>query len=95
MVNEGKRLGLTVAMGLNLLCISAMVLWCRRRHVAVLGVPVPTEKPRWAIPPTAAVLALALCLPEIGYFLLYMVFLELMVLARIAPVRDGMGLADA
>ena len=90
-----QLLGLTAAMGLNLLSISAVVLWWRRRHVGVLGAPVPTGKPRWPVPLVVAVLALAIYLPEMAYSLAFVVLLERFVLARITPVRDWLGLVHA
>ncbi len=90
-----QLLGLTAAMGLNLLSVSAVVLWWRRRHRGVLGAPVPTAKPRWTAPLLAAVLALALYFPEMAYSLAFVFLLERFVLSRIAPVRDWLGLVPA
>ena len=87
-----QLLGLTVAFGLDLLCVSAVVLWWRRRHVGVLGAPVPTDKPRWTAPLIAATLALALYLPEMAVSLVAVVFLERFVLRRMPPVRNWLGL---
>lgn len=45
-----QLLGLMTAMGLVLLSVSAVVLWWRRRHVGMLGAPIPTQAPRWTFP---------------------------------------------
>lgn len=87
-----QLLGLTIAMGLNLLSISAVMLWWRRRHLGVLGAPIPAEKPRWPVPLIAAVLALAMYLPEMAYSLVFVLCLERFVLRRVRPVQQWLGL---
>ena len=84
--------GLSVAMGLNLLSISAVVLWWRRRHVGVLGAPVLTQKPRWTVPLVAVVLALAVYLPEMAYSLVFVLCLERFVLRRVPSIQHWLGL---
>ena len=87
-----QLLGLTVAMGLNLLSVSAVILWWRRRHVGVLGAPVPAGRPTWAVPLIAAVLALAVYLPEMAYSLVLVLCLERFALRRVPAVQRWLGL---
>ena len=54
-----QLLGVTTALGLITLCVSAVVLWWRRRLAGVLGAPIPMERPRWSVALIAAVLTLA------------------------------------
>ncbi len=87
-----QLLGLAVAVGLSMLSISAVVLWWRRRHIGVLGAPVPTGKPRWAATLITAVLALAFYLPEMALSLLFVLLLERFVLRRMPHVQHWLGL---
>ena len=90
-----QLLGLVTAMGLVTLCLSAVVLWWRRRHVGVLGAPVPNGKPRWTLPLIASVVALAVYLPAMAISLVSVIMLERFVLSRITPVRHWLGLSQA
>ena len=87
-----QLLGLTTAMALIVLCCSAVVLWWRRRHVGVLGAPVPLGRPRWSLALAAAVVALALYLPAFGLSLLLTSFTERLVLSRVSVIREWLGL---
>lgn len=88
-------LSVVTAMGLVTLCISAVVLWWRRRSVGVLGAPVPMARPRWSLALVAVILALALYLPAMAASLVIVVLLEKLVFSRIHPVRRWLGLAEA
>ncbi|MGI4755424.1 MAG: PepSY-associated TM helix domain-containing protein [Janthinobacterium lividum] len=90
-----QLLGLTAALGLTLLSVSAAVLWWRRRHAGVLGAPVPIGKPRWSFPLVASVLALAVYLPEMAGSLLFVLVLERALFPRIPSVRRWLGLSAA
>ncbi|MDE1175738.1 MAG: PepSY domain-containing protein [Edaphobacter sp.] len=90
-----QLLGLATAMGLVLLSVSALVLWWRRRHVGVLGAPVPMERPRWPVAVVAVVVALALYLPAMAASLLLVMVLERFVFSRIVPVSRWLGLDSA
>ena len=90
-----QLLGLITAMGLVLLSVSATVLWWRRRHVGVLGAPVPIGKPRPTAPVVLTILALALYLPAMAVSLIVVILLERFVLSRVDPVSRWLGLASA
>ena len=90
-----QLLGVLTALGLITLCASAVVLWWRRRHAGVLGAPVPMERPRWAFPLLAAVLALAIYLPELGISLILTLLAERFILSRIPSTQRWLGLAPA
>jgi uncharacterized iron-regulated membrane protein len=85
-------LGLITAFGLILLSTSAVILWWRRRNVGLLGAPVPTGRPRWTFALVAAIVALAVYLPAMGFSLVFVVLLERFVLSRIASVSRWLGL---
>ena len=87
-------LGLTAVIELNLLSVSAVMLWWRRRHVGVLGAPIPNGKARWTTPLVAAVFALAVYLPEMAYSLVFVLLLERLMLSRIPCLRQWLGLAS-
>ncbi len=76
-------LGLSTAMGLVTLCVSAILLWWRRRSVGVLGAPIPMAKPRWPWLLVTAVILLAIYLPEMGISLIAVV------LSGEAPTTDS------
>ena len=88
-----QLLGLATAAGLVTLCVGAVVLWWRRRHVGVLGAPIPIGRPRWGIGLALIVLALALYLPAMAISLLLVFLAERWVLARIPALRRWLGLA--
>ncbi len=88
-------LGLITAVGLITLSVSAVVLWWRRRHVGVLGAPLPIERPRWSWALVAAVLALAIYLPELGISLVVTFLAERFILSRIPATQRWLGLSAA
>jgi uncharacterized iron-regulated membrane protein len=90
-----QLLSVATAMGLVTLCISAAVLWWRRRSVGVLGAPIPLAAPRWPFALAAVVIALALYLPAMAASLIVVVLLERFVFSRIHPVRRWLGLTEA
>jgi uncharacterized iron-regulated membrane protein len=90
-----QLLGLMTAMGLVLLCVSAVVLWWRRRHTGILGAPVSLDKPRWSLGPAAVVVALALYLPAMAASLLAVILLEKILFSRIPSVSRWLGLSPA
>lgn len=87
-------LSVATAMGLVTLCVSAAILWWRRRSVGVLGAPVPMARPRWSFAPVAVILALALYLPAMAASLILVVLLEKFVFSKIPPVSRWLGLAE-
>jgi uncharacterized iron-regulated membrane protein len=90
-----QMLGLLTAMGLVTLCVSAVVLWWRRRSVGVLGAPTPQTKPRYPLVIAVAVLALAIYLPEMAASLILVLLLERVLLSRIPTVSRWLGLVPA
>lgn len=88
-----QLLGLATAMGLVTLCVSASILWWRRRYVGVLGAPVPLARPRWSVALVMAVLALAAYLPAMAFSLIALVSLEWAVLSRVPSVSRWLGLS--
>jgi uncharacterized iron-regulated membrane protein len=62
-----QALGLFTALGLITMCVSAIVMWWRRRPDGKLGIPAPRVaefRIRW--PLTIAIVALALLFPVLG-----------------------------
>lgn len=88
-----QLLGLATAMGLVTLCLSATVLWWRRRNIGVLGAPTPIVRPRWAWPLIAVVIALAIYLPFFGLSLMLVLLTERFILRRSPSARYWLGLA--
>jgi uncharacterized iron-regulated membrane protein len=88
-------LSVATAMGLVTLCVSAVVLWWRRRSVGVLGAPVPMAKPRWPFAVAASIVALALYLPAMAASLLVVILLEKFIFSKIPSARRWLGLAPA
>jgi uncharacterized iron-regulated membrane protein len=97
--HEGQLFGLAnqilsvaTAMGLVTLCLSATVLWWRRRATGVLGAPVPMTRPRWSFAVTVVIAALALYLPAMAASLIVIVVLERTIFSRIPPISRWLGL---
>ncbi|QNI38197.1 PepSY-associated TM helix domain-containing protein [Edaphobacter albus] len=90
-----QLLGLITAMGLVALSLSAIVLWWRRRHVGVLGAPLPTTKPRWSIALVAVIVVLALYLPAMAASLVTVIMLEKLLFSRVPQVSRWLGLSTA
>ena len=90
-----QLIGLTAALGLILLSISAIVMWWRRRQTGVLGAPLPIGKPRWSFALVAAIVVLAVYLPEMAISLALVLVLEKAVFSRIPVVSRWLGLAAA
>jgi len=90
-----QLLGLLTALGLITLCVSALVMWWRRRYDGVLGAPLPMERPRWSLALIAAVLVLGLYLPELGISFVLTFLVERFILSRIPFTRRWLGLSGA
>lgn len=88
-----QLLGVLTAMGLITLCVSAVAMWWRRRLAGVLGAPVPMARPRYAFALLAAVLALALYLPELGISIILTLLADRFILSRIPATQRWLGLA--
>jgi uncharacterized iron-regulated membrane protein len=87
-----QLLGLLTAAGLVLLCISGVVMWWRRRDGGVLGAPKAVLNPRVSVGLLVIVVLLGIYLPLFGGSLLVVLLLEKLVLCRIPPLRDWLGL---
>jgi uncharacterized iron-regulated membrane protein len=90
-----QLINLFTAMGLMVLCSSAVILWWRRRPEGVLGASLPLRKPRFTFAFAAIVVGLGLYLPLFGLSLFLVVMTERFVLRRIPPVQHWLGLRPA
>jgi uncharacterized iron-regulated membrane protein len=86
-------LSLSAALGLILLCVSAVVLWLRRRPREALGAPEPRARPRFSALLLVSIAVLAVLFPMFGASLALVWLSERLVLRHVAPVRDWLGLA--
>ena len=87
-----QLLGVFTALGVITVAVSAVVLWWGRRPVNTLGAPkAPNNQP---LPVYLGVLVVALgtLLPLLGLSLIVILFIEFIVLRRIAGVRDFLGI---
>jgi uncharacterized iron-regulated membrane protein len=87
-----QALGLLTAMGLDLMCLSGVILWWRRRDQGVLGAPRATLRPRISFGLVSLVVLFGLYLPLFGASLVAVFLAERIVLSRIPRVRDWLGL---
>ena len=71
---------------------SALIMWWSRRPSGVLGAPRAAEPPRYPVSLILATCALAVVLPFFGLSLIVVLLAERLILRRIAPVRDFLGL---
>lgn len=85
-------LGVLTAAGLVTLCVSAVVMWWRRRPEGELGAPVATGSARRTRGLATLVVGLGLFLPVLGMSLVAVAIVELLVLRRIPAVRAWLGL---
>ena len=85
-------LGLLTVLGLLLICCSGLILWWRRRDQGVLGAPKALLSPRVSLGLVIIIVLLGLYLPLFGTSLLAVLLCEWLILRRIPPVRDWLGL---
>lgn len=90
-----QLLGVATALGLILVCVSAVVLWWRRRPLGVLGAPQALPAPRLAASFVAFVMLLAVLLPLFGASLLAVLLMEQLALRRVPRLARYLGLAAA
>lgn len=90
-----QALGVFTALGLITLCVSAIVLWWRRRPEGVLGAPAPVARPRLAVAVFALIALLGVVLPLFGATLLLMLALEKLVLRHHPGIQRFLGLRGA
>ena len=88
-----QLVGLATAGGLILMCVSAVVLWWRRRDAGVLGAPAVARRgPRVSFGLVALVVGLGLYLPMMGVSLILVLLTEHFVLRRIPATQRWLGL---
>jgi uncharacterized iron-regulated membrane protein len=87
-----QLLGLFTGVCLLTVSLSAIVMWWRRRPNGVLGAPVPLGPPRFSAGLLAIVIVLGVLLPLFGVSLILVALVERLVLRRIPPARDWLGL---
>lgn len=85
-------LGLLTALGLDLMCLSGLVLWWRRREQGVLGAPRVTLEPRFSFALLGIIVLFGIYMPLFGASLLIVLLTEKAVLRRIPPIRNWLGL---
>ena len=100
--HEGQLLGwpnqllnTLAAIGLLLLCVSAVNMWWRRRPQGVLGAPVLRQRPSLSIGFGLIVLMLGIYLPMFGLSMIIVNLIERFMLRRIPTVRNWLGLSAA
>ncbi len=79
-------------MGLVLLSVSGVILWWKRRDQGVLGAPKPALNPRVSWGLISVIVLIGICLPLFAASLLIVLLLEWLVLSRITPVQNWLGL---
>lgn len=87
-------LGVFTAVSLNILNISGVVMWWRRRPGGVLGAPVALYRARIPIFVFVPIVLLSIWLPLFGATLIAVFLIEHFVLRRISPASQWLGLAS-
>lgn len=87
-------LGVTTALGLLLMSVSAVVLWWRRRPSGLLGAPPAHGSARVAGALIAIIVLLGICLPLFGGTLLVVLVLDRLLVTRWTRARIFLGLAQ-
>lgn len=87
-----QLLGLITTGGLVLISLSGYVLWWRRRPTGWLCAPLPGSAPRFRWPLLISVGLLGIYLPLFGLSLISVLLIERLLLRRIPPVRNWLGL---
>jgi uncharacterized iron-regulated membrane protein len=87
-----QLLGLAAAMGLIVVCLSAVVLWWRRRDPGTLGAPQPLVSVHGTAGLLGVLALLTVLLPLFGASLVVVLLLERFVLRRVAGVGRWLGL---
>jgi len=90
-----QALGVSTALGLITLSVSALVMWTKRRPVGVLGAPKKLGPARLAPALIGLIAVFGVLLPMLGISLLLVLLIERLVLSRVPRLRDFLGLAIA
>lgn len=88
-----QLLGILTTSGLSLMCISAFVLWRRRKPLGALGAPPPLPNARIGAVISGIIVVLATLLPLLAASLVFLLILERLVLRRLVWTRQWLGLA--
>jgi uncharacterized iron-regulated membrane protein len=98
--HEGQLFGvlnqiisLMTALGLELLCVSALVMWWRRRPDGVLGAPAPIHRVRFSFGLIAFLVIFGLYMPFLGASMILVGLTERFVLRRIPAAQRWLGLS--
>jgi uncharacterized iron-regulated membrane protein len=86
-------LGVFTALGLMTLCISAVVMWWRRRPKGMLGAPPAIDNPRYPSVLIAMLILLGVLLPLLGASMLLVWLIERVCLSRMERARVFLGLS--
>jgi uncharacterized iron-regulated membrane protein len=90
-----QALGVFTALGLIVVCVSAVRMWWQRRPAGELGARARSTGSRVPLALFVVIVALAIVLPLLGLTLIAVVLIERLALRRIAPVARFLGLGDA
>jgi uncharacterized iron-regulated membrane protein len=88
-----QALGVFTALGLIVVCVSALWMWWKRRPEGELGARQRFDASRVPVALFAVIVALAIVLPLLGITLVAVVVVERFALRRIDPVARFLGLA--
>lgn len=87
-----QLLGLSTAIGLFTLSISAVVLWWHRKPLGRLGAPDAAADTRFGAAVLGAATLLGVALPMLGLSMVVVAVIERLVLRRLSPVARWLGL---
>ena len=90
-----QLLGVLTACGLILLSVSSAILWWRRRAHGVLGAPEIAQPARFSFGLAVIVVLLGIYLPLFAASAIIVKLVEKLILGRIPPVRNWLGLKAA
>lgn len=88
-----QLLGVLTALALSLMSISAFKMWLNRKPEGLLGAPPPIKDQKIGFGIAFLILFFALFLPVLGISLLIVALIETLILKRIAPVKNWLGIA--